>query len=75
MILHVDATSAVPPYEQIREQPQQRGLARAVDADDRHALAWAQSPGELVQHLAAVVRERDLDSVQYAVAETRAREA
>ena len=43
--------------ELAREQPHERGLARSVDADDRDAVAWAETPRELVQHGPGAERE------------------
>src|SRR4051812_49383882 len=48
--------------EQARDQPQQRGLARSVAADDRHGFAGAGPEIEPGKHLAAAPHACDLMS-------------
>ena len=53
------------------EQPQQRRLARAVDADERRAVARTEPPGEVAQDAPPVVGDRHVLGVEHAVAEPR----
>ncbi len=57
------------------EQPQQRRLARAVDADEPDAVARTEPPRDVLQEPAVAERQADVLDVEDRLAETRAREA
>ncbi len=57
------------------QQLEQRRLARAVDADERHAVAGAQAPRHVAQQRLVAEGQRDADGVEHLVAQARRREA
>ena len=57
------------------EQLHQRRLARAVDADDREAVARAEAPGRVAQQHLVAVGDRDALGVEHLVAQAGAGEA
>jgi hypothetical protein len=57
-----------------REQAEQRGLAGAVRAEDAGALARAEPPGHLAQHLAVAVTGGGVQHVDHVLAEPRGRQ-